>query len=586
MNIALDIETESLAINTKINFIGAYGEDDELEYYLFFEMPKDLDKFKDFVKRAHEGGHKFVGANLKFDAVRLLYNYGIEIYIDHDVQFLVYLTSTVDQLKENRGKWLGLKDAAQRILGVEDWDVGLDKKTSNDLDTVKPYLSKDVKYTMQLFNRLKVELPHDRKITYKLMILAANAYRDMEIHGLPIDLTSVKRVKRELEEEEVQLREALSEYADINFNSSIQLQHLLYVEFGLPVYKTTKKGNPSTDGDTLQKLFNDHPIIEHLIKYKDNQKQLAFLKAWESEAVRRDGYDYLHSSFNLTGTVTGRLSSSDVNLQQIPRDPRLKSLFRSMHAEWELVQLDYSQIELRFAALVAGVSKMKEKYMNGEDLHTEMATIITGKNAMQITKVERTQAKAANFGYLYGMQAESFVEYARTTYGVTLTDEEAHKIRDDYFNAYPELLAYYDEVQYDLLSTGKLTSIMRREYEVSPHILANKFLFSKILKPAINFPIQSAASDYVICSLIDLHANKEVMQDVRLCATIHDSIIIMVRQNKLSERLRQIKYIMENSKLARKIITVPIDIPIEVDIEIGPFGRGVSLEEYERSFKK
>lgn len=582
MNIVIDIETDSLKVNSPINFVGFYTRVAEnKEFFKMFTLPAETKELRAFIKQAENKKVKWVGSNVKFDMVRLLYKYGIDLTISHDVQVLTYLNSTVDELKDNKGKWLSLKDTAMRELGVGDWDISLKDKTSKDPETVEPYLFKDCKYCFDLFEILKKRLPAERRKTYKLIIHAMNyTYKYMEKTGMPIDISRLDTVKQQYLKEEEEISAKLKEYADINYNSSKQLQHLLFHQYNLPVVAYTKKGQPSTGVSALKMLRDKHPIIEHILSYRNNQKGLTFLKSWGEEAIKVGKQYWLHSSFNLTGTVTGRLSSSDVNLQQIPRNPTLKSLFRSTDPDWELVQLDFSQIELRFAALVADVQLMKEKYRDGEDLHTEMATIITGKKSDEITKTERTQAKAANFGYLYGMMADSFVDYARDTYGITLTPEQAHQIRDNYFMAYPELLDYYATIENTLFSTGVITSIMQREYQVNMYKLQNPYKQQEILRAAINFPVQSAASDYVLCSLIDVMSNKRIMQDIMPCATIHDSIIMLVRKKALPNVLPKIKHIMENSQLARQMITIDIDIPIVVDIEIGPFGRGVSLEEY------
>ena len=582
MNIVIDIETNSLKVDSPINFVGFYTKvDGNKEFFKMFSLPSETKELRKFIEQAESKKVNWIGSNVKFDMVRMLYRLGIDLKISHDVQVLTYLNSTVDELKDNKGKWLSLKDTAIRELGVEDWDIGLKDKTSKDPEKVRPYLFKDCKYSFELFELLKKRLPVERRKTYKLIILAMNyVYKHMERTGMPIDMSRLDGVKKEYLKQEKEILNALNEYADINFNSSKQLQHLLFEQLELPVVEYTKKGQPSTGVSALKQLRDKHPIIPHLLKYRENTKGLTFLKTWGEEGIQVGKHHWLHSSFNLTGTVTGRLSSSDVNLQQIPRNPKLKSLFRSTDPDWELVQLDFSQIELRFAALVAGVEKMKEKYRAGEDLHTEMASIITKKVHKDITKVERNQAKAANFGYLYGMMADSFVEYARDTYGVTVTVDQAHQIRDNYFQAYPELLDYYANVENTLFSTGVITSIMQREYQVNMFKLQNPYKQQEILRAAINFPVQSAASDYVLCSLIDVMSNTYITKNIKPCATIHDSIIILVRKSELANVLPKIKHTMENSQLARQMVTVDIDIPIVVDIEIGPFGRGVSLEEY------
>ena len=588
MNIAIDIETRDLKVNTTINYIGCYSENAAgKELFKVFRLPQDLDSFKQFIKKAQTKNNKFILHNGKFDAVRILWSYGIDIHIDHDTMILAYLRSTVDELKDNRGKWLGLKYAAPRWLGVDNWDVSTSKKTSTSDEDVIPYLRLDCKYTYKLYYKLIEDFPKERVSTYKLIIHALNAYKYIELNGLCLDMKRLRETKAnyaEVHSKTLQALHALIGNTEINFNSSKQLQELLYDELKLPILRYTNKGAPSTGVEALVALKGKHPVVDLLLKYREAEKARTFLDSWEEEAILHpDGHYYLHSNFNLHGTVTGRTSSSDVNLQQIPRDKRLKSLFRSTVPGWEMVCMDYSQLELRFAGLVADVKAIKESYLRGEDLHYKMAATVTGKPIEEITKEERTQAKAANFGFLYGMQAKSFVEYAKLGYGVEVSEEQAMLIRERFFELYPELLVYYDDVRQSLLTTSKQTSIMRREYEVNPMHLLNPYTRENILRPAINFPVQSAGSDYVICGLVEIMNHPLLKDRVRLGATVHDSVIGLVKKDEhFYETLALMKSIMERPNLAQKLITKEIDFPIVVDIEIGPLGFGVDVEEYKK----
>lgn len=341
MNIVCDIETENLAVNTKINYVGFYWEKDNKELFKCFDLPNDIDKLKTWIKKAEEHGAKWAFHNGKFDAVRLLYSYGIDMKIRHDTMILVYLCSTVDELKDNRGKWLGLKYAAPRILGVDNWDISTSKKTSKSREDVVPYLEKDCKYTYKLLLKLLEELPVQRRKTYKLIIEALNAYKYVEINGLPIDLQELNKVYNDYKQQQEELSEQLKTYADINYNSTIQLQKLLFEDLQLPIISYTDKGAPSTGVSELKRLQGKHPIIDLLLKHREVEKALSFLESWKENAIiHDDGYYYLHSNFNMHGTVTGRTSSSDVNLQQIPRNKKLKSLFKATMPGWELACLD------------------------------------------------------------------------------------------------------------------------------------------------------------------------------------------------------------------------------------------------------
>lgn len=578
MNIACDIETSSLAVNTQINWVGFYWP----ENFKCFKLPDQLVDLKRFIKDM-ETKHKakWIFHNGKFDTVRLLYSHGIDMKISHDTMILTYLQSTVDQLKDNRGKWLGLKHAAQRILGVEDWDVSTSKKTSTNAEDVTEYLKKDCMYTYKLWETLKQSLPIERRKTYKLIIAALNSYKYIEINGLPIDMESLDLVYNEYLDKQKEVKEQLKVYGNINYNSSVQLQKLLFQDLGLPIISYTAKGQPSTGASELKRLRGEHPIIELLLANREVEKALAFLISWKESAIlHEDGFYYLHSNFNMHGTVTGRTSSNDVNLQQIPRNKKLKSLFKATMPGWELACLDFSQLELRFAGLVAGVQAIKDSYNQGIDLHKLMASRVAGCTMDEVTKDMRTQAKAINFGFIYGMQANTFVTYARDSYGVTVSLEEATHIRQTFFELYPELNEYYLKVENDLMSQCKQVSIMGREYELSPSKLTNPWMRQDYIRAGINFPVQSSGSDYVICGLIEVMNNPELKGKIRGCATVHDSIIFLVKKEGIKETVTKVKQIMEYPPLAKQLLTKEIDLPIVVDIELGPLGKGVDLDEY------
>lgn len=581
MNIVCDIETESLAINTKINYVGFYWEENNVEHFQCFDFPQDIQALKDWIKETEQGDVKWAFHNGKFDTVRLLYSHGIDLKISHDTMILAYLCSTVDELKDNRGKWLGLKYAAPRILGVENWDISTSKKTSKSREDVVPYLEKDCKYTYQLLKKLMEDLPVNRRKTYKLIIEALNAYKYVEINGLPIDIKALEDTYNDYKKQSEDISAQLKNYADINYNSPQQLQKVLFEDLQLPIISYTDSGAPSTGVSELKRLQGQHPIIDLLLKHREVEKALAFLQSWSDNAViHDDGFHYVHSNFNMHGTVTGRTSSSDVNLQQVPRNKKLKSLFKATMPGWELACLDFSQLELRFAGIVADVAAIKDSYRNGVDLHKLMAAKVAGCSMDEVTKDMRTQAKAINFGFIYGMQAASFVDYARDSYGVNVTLEESTQIRQAFFDLYPELNVYYQKVEDDLMNYCKQTSIMGRDYEINAHKLANPFRRTNYIRAGINFPVQSAGSDYVICGLIEVINDPQLKGKIRGCATVHDSIIFLVKKDGIADTVTRVQQIMQKPKLAEQLLTKEIDIPIVVDIELGPLGKGVDLDEY------
>ena len=571
----IDIETEGLDIDDKINFIGIHtfdNDEDEGEYII---LQPDLDDLS-ILDELKKPNHINIFHNGKFDTKMMIHQLGQRIPMTHDTMLLAYLCSTAPELIENRGKWLSLKSCAMRLLGVDNWDVELSKKTSHSRAEVEEYLKKDLYYTRLIYQKLRDLIDKRELKTYALMLKATEVYTQVELNGLPINVEKLEDVKVEFEECLLDTDLQLKAYANINWNSPKQLQDLLYNKLGLDIPMYTNTGQPGTGIEALTKLKGKHEIVDLILKRREYDKALTFLKDWKER--NKDGR--LYANFNLHTTVTGRTSCNGPNLQQIPRNKKLKTLFQSTNPEWELVQLDYSQMELRTAAIVAGVKAMKDAYINGEDLHTNMAAIVAGKPKEEVTKPERTRAKAANFGYLYGMQPATFVQYAKIGYGVDMSLEEAARIRNSFFEANFELHKYYKDTQDALLAQGFVTSIMGRRYKVGFKHLAFPDQRNLYMRKILNFPVQSAASDWALCALYEIY--KTFSQDeVKICATVHDSIIMEIRKNEnFSTNIQKIQSIMQSPKLAKKYITKTVDLPIVADIEIGPWGIGVGLEEY------
>ena len=576
---AIDIETDGLDIDDKINFIGVHtwdNDEDDGEYYI---LQVGIDDVHPILKELMLPGKVNIFHNGKFDTKMILHHLGYTIPMTHDTMLLAYLCSTAPELIENRGKWLSLKATAQRLLGVENWDVELSKKTSHTKAEVEPYLKKDVYYTRKIYERLRDLIEDEDKQTYWLMLKTTEVYRDVEERGVPINVAQLDETLAEYNLELQIVDDKLKKIATINWNSPKQLQDLLYNKLNLPIPCYTESGQPGTGIEALTKLKGKHEIVDLLVKRREVDKALTFLKDWKEK--QHNGIIY--PTFNLHTTVTGRTSCNNPNFQQVPRNKKLKSLFQSIDHEWEMVCLDYSQAELRTAAVVAGVEAIKYAYNNKEDLHRNMAALVAGCKPEEVTKEQRTQAKAINFGYLYGMQAKSFVEYAKMSYGVDVTLEEATHIRNKFFQSYHELPKYYKDTQQALLTKGYVTSIMGRRYKVDYSHLAFPDSRQKYLRKILNFPVQSAASDIMLCALIEINSTLP-KEEVQIVATVHDSVEMLVKKNEhFKDNILKVQSIMQHPKLMDKFLTVKWDVPLKADIEIGPFGMGVELEEWEEN---
>lgn len=385
----IDIETDGLDIEDKINWIGILtfnNEQDEGEYIILDPTVDDLSILNNKTTTIFHNG--------KFDSKMMLHQLSIDVPINHDTMLLAYLYSNASDLIENRKGYLTLKNLAKRLLNAPDWDVGINIKTSKSRADIEDYLKGDLYWTRKLFEFFKKNFDMRDYKTYRLIVDTSMVYRDLELNGLPIDEELLEETKAIYEDKLKECDEELQKYATINWNSSQQLQDLLYNKLGLPIVEKTDKGQPSTGVEALSKLRGKHPIVDCILKRRGIDKALTFLVDWSNRC--RDGRIY--ANFNLSTTVTGRTSCNNPNLQQIPRNKDLKSLFRSTDPDYEFVQLDYSQAELRTAGVVAKVSKIKELYNAGVDLHRNMAAKVAGITPEEVTKAQRTAAKAINFG--------------------------------------------------------------------------------------------------------------------------------------------------------------------------------------------
>ena len=265
-------------------------------------------------------------------------------------------------------------------------------------------------------------------------------------------------------------------------------------------------------------------------------------------------------------------SCVDPNLQQVPRDSSIRSLIGAPPG-WTFVQADYSQIELRVAAMLSGEPNMKMIFQTGGDIHTKTAQDMTGKP--EPAKEERKKAKAVNFGFLYGMGWMKFVEYARDKYDVHLTDREAKQFRKRYFEAYPGLAPWHQKQRKLANSLQQVRNPIGRIRRLPEVLSPEQGLKAEAERQAINSPVQGFASDITQMALVELHQTLFNPKIFKLLGSVHDSVLMLIKDEYLDEMLPKVKAIMESPKLFKKFKFRPT-VPIIVDIETGNWGAGKS----------
>lgn len=559
----IDIETTGLnRYKDKITWIGvglAKDIDSPISKLLIYDASNedDLRKFRNVVKHIKKEKARTVLQNGKFDTLFIEHHLGLRIPIDEDIMLM---GTAYDLVAEH-----GLKKMAKSYLGVPDWDIKKKDKLGGECAVIVPYLKCDVQYTWELYQFFYRNMSEQQmKIYRELLRPAYRAYRDIERNGLYLDLDSLDEVRKKYNKEEKRLLKELKSHYDINWNSSAQVAHAFFDLEGMPVIYKTGKGAPSTAADVLKELaMKGYELPDLLMKYKDAAtRNKMFLNRWEDDCYE----SRIHPNFNLTNVVSGRTSCNSPNLQQVPRTKDIRGLFSGAPG-MILFEADYSQLELRIAAHYAKDKTMLNIYLHDGDIHTETAKLFT--NGREPTKEERGKAKAVNFGFLYGMQAQKFVKYALDSYGQVFTLAEAKHIRDLYFAKYARLLPWHKE-QEDLCEMQGGVYNMFGRFRRLPLIYSpNKWERASAARRAINTPVQGSGSDLLISAVTQI--NKELKGIAWIGATVHDSIIGECRVEDKDYVDETIRRIMKHPKVLDDF-GVELLVPLDVDIGWGPWG--------------
>ncbi len=584
--IAFDVETrgiQPLAPDATIHCLGIATP--QCSWVIPFDYPGSKFQSQEVAKGVFEVVHKAVtqsslrivcAHNGKFDNKWLRSQFGARFPLNFDTMLADYL------LDENSPH--GLKYLASLYFNAPSYDIPVPPDPNVvSLQKLAKYCALDVYYTLSLQKILEEELKKDRRIEgvfHNLLMPASGLFEEVELHGVYVDVDKMESTYSYLKGQIEELENGLNQLAGrkINWNSPQQVASVLYGDLKLPIVAFTSSGNPSTSSEeALPYLINEHPIVEKLLKYREKVKLYQFIESWKEKInpeTRR-----MYPSFKLHGTVTGRLSCEEPNLQQVPRDPEVRTLITAPPG-WVLVEADYSQVELRVAAALSKDRAMRTAFQTGEDIHMKTAMAVTGLPAEKIDKEMRKKAKAVNFGFVYGMGAAKFRNYAKVKYGVDLTEEEAYAFRERFFELYPDLPKWHERQRGFVTARGYVRTPIGRKRHL-PEIVSNdKALRSEAERQAINSPVQGAASDINLFSAIRI--SRTFPDDVRIIATVHDAVLMEVRESRIEEILPQIKLLMEDREAIFEAFGWDIPVPLEVEIKVGPWGAGKVFNPDER----
>lgn len=562
----IDIETTGLnRYKDKITWIGIglseeIGKDIKYSYTYNMSDPQAVERFRKMYNKIKQHKLTTVFQNGKFDTLFIEEQLRLKIPIHEDVMLLA---TAYDLAAEH-----GLKAMAQAYLGVPDWDISKKDKLSGSEEIVEPYLRLDVQYTWELFCYFQKRMTeHQFKIYDKILRPAYRMYRDVERNGAYVDIDSLRSVRAKYHKLEIERKKKLIDRYDINWNSSAQVAKVLFEDEGLPVIKKSQKtGKPSADAAVLKRLAAQGYELPTLItEYKEvNTLNKMFLNRWEDD-LGTDGR--IHPSFNLTNVVSGRTSCQNPNLQQVPRTKDVRAIFTAPKGKI-FFEADYSQLELRIAADYAQDKTMIEIYRTGGDIHTSTAKLMTG--GREPTKEERSKAKAVNFGFLYGMMAKKFVDYAFSSYGVIFTEAEARQFRELYFAKYSRLLPWHKEMEIMCEAMGGVSNRFGRFRKLPLIYSSNKWERASAARRAVNTPVQGTGSDLLISAATQL--NKELKgEGLKIVGTVHDSILGEFYEKDVDWIVPEIKRIMAHPQIMDDF-GVEFSVPLEADVGLGPWG--------------
>lgn len=595
LHLSYDIETTGLVrFEDEVNLFG-FGND-QVQYIIPLEARYSPLKGARLAQRKlirtcvnwlNRNAKALVAGNGKFDDLFLKYRFGVKPNITFDVVLASHI------LNENTPN--GVKENAVLECNAPKWDVDKDLKTGKYKTREKyqeylTYLGYDIYYEYKLYKVFHKKLKQDRalmKLFYHLYMPGIISYETVEEHGVFIYPQQFKKVRKHLESEREAIEKQLLKMAkhEVNWNSPAQIQKLLYGELKLPVIETTESGSPSTSEATLMQLRDKHPIVELILKYRGVNIQIShFIDGW----INRMWGRRLFPNFKLHGTVTGRTSCTDPNLQQVPRDPIIRNLVGAPEG-WSVVEIDYSQAELRIAAIMSGDETMKRIYQTGGDIHTHTYEMITGEKVSDdkyIKKEQRKKAKAVNFGFVYGMGWRKFKIYARDNYGVDLTDKEAEHWRERFFQAYHSLPKWHSKQRRIVQSMGQVRSPIGRLRRLPDIYSTDKSKKAEAERQSINSPVQGFGSDLTILGMSEIMGNAQYYDPdyvldrdkFFVIGTVHDATLFEVRNDYLMEFCPRAKHILEHPKALETVFHFESDVPIVADVAVGQsWGAGKEL---------
>lgn len=469
--------------------------------------------------------------------------------IDFDVLLAAYLLDTNDNSNDiaSVAKHYGYTEIQS---DDEVYGKGAKKGLPEDQEVFFAHLARKVKAIHFLTEKLVGELAKKNQtaLFYDMELPLSQILAKMEITGITVDATRLHKMKGEFAQRLKEIEEKIYQEAgeSFNLNSPKQLGVILFEKMGLPVIKKTKTGY-STAVDVLEQLKEQAPIVEDILTYRQISKIQSTYVEGLLKVIQSDGK--IHTRYIQTLTQTGRLSSVDPNLQNIPirleEGRKIREAFVPRDKEWLIYSSDYSQIELRVLAHISDDTHLKEAFLEGQDIHSSTAMRVFGIEAPEdVTPNMRRQAKAVNFGIVYGI----------SDYGLSqnlgISRKAAQQYIDTYFEKYPGVKKYMNDVVREAKDKGYVETLYHRRRYL-PDINASNFNLRNFAeRTAINTPIQGSAADILKIAMIELdqRMKEENLQAVMLLQ-VHDELVFEVPENEVELLDKLVKEVMEHAVL-------------------------------------
>ncbi len=506
-----------------------------------------------------------IGHNVKFDRA-VLHRYGIGFAnTPHDTMLAHYCLDAaarhgMDALAEQYLKYRPIP--IEKLIGEKERGKVQLNMSSLSPEEICDYAAEDADVTLQLEDAIR-PLVKNANILYSLEMveeLLVKVLLEMEREGVKLDIAALAEYGRELDKEILSYLQIIRSYADPGFNadSPKQLGELLFTKLALPGGKRTSRGQYVTDEKTLSKLVSAHPIIPAILEYRACTKLKSTYVDKLPTLIDRD--DRVHTTYTQHFAETGRLTSADPNLQNIPiRTERGKTIRRAFVARDDnhvIISADYSQIELRLMAAMSKDEAMLDAFKNGEDIHRDTASRVYGIMPSLVTPEQRSKCKMVNFGIIYGISPFGLAERLK------ISRKEAADLINIYFKLYPKVRAFMNAAIEKARKVGYAETVLGRRRTLRDINSANATVRQAAERDAINTPIQGSAADLIKIAMVKVDkALKEAKLRTKMVLQIHDELVFDVPKDEIED----VKLIVQREMTS----AYDFGVPLEVEIGVG-----------------